>query len=281
MNKNKLIEEYLARPLEKGDWIYVKEPTNKNPNREELRIFVEIVGHMVYYKPFQAINQPGSLKTNASNIRKDTSHIGADSFQEPIRANQHNIDIWQLLFRMGWDVSKKGDDIKFRFQNIDNYQKVPEVNYNSIVVGPDGEDIIYQRPLVWTRNENQLLIESIYNNIEIGKFVIRTRSWAWVQNRFNAGKWENTAFADVVDGKQRLNTILDFVSNKFPDMHGNFYHDLSDQAQRKFLGFMKFAYLELDENTTDENTLKTFLAINFAGAPMSREHIDYVRSIKL
>jgi hypothetical protein len=41
------------------------------------------------------------------------------------------------------------------------------------------------------------------------------------------------------------------------------------------------SYIELDENSTDKDVLSVFLAINFTGVPMSKEHIEYVKSIKI
>jgi len=277
LNKKELIEQYLAEPLKKGDRIYVPEPTTRKPDNIELRDFDRQVGNTVYYK---LESGQGTAKVDISKVRKDTRFIGADPFKEPFRARQYNIDMWQLLFRMGWHQIMGGESWQLRSQPMGDHQ-VPEVNFDSCVTGPKGEDIMYQRGLVWSINEKQLLIDSIYNNIEIGKFVIRARTWAWVEKRLNKGQVKYTAFADVVDGKQRLNALLDFVTNQFPDSFGNYWKDLSEHARYKFQKYMKFSYFEIDEAATDAEVLQQFLAINFTGAPMSREHIEYVKSIQL
>ncbi len=87
------------------------------------------------------------------------------------------------------------------------------------------------------------------------------------------------AWLDVVDGKQRINAIIDFINNKFPDSYGNYYQDFSKSAQHKFTNHQLFSYSELPENIEDEYVLKQFLRLNFSGVPQSKEHLDYVKSL--
>jgi hypothetical protein len=86
---------------------------------------------------------------------------------------------------------------------------------------------------------------------------------------------------DCVDGKQRFFAILEFLQNKYPDSHGNYWNDLSPKAQRRFLDFANLSYGELGENATDEDVIDNFLTLNFTGVPMSREHIEYVKSFNM
>lgn len=87
------------------------------------------------------------------------------------------------------------------------------------------------------------------------------------------------SFNDIVDGKQRLHTIKEFINGEFCDLYGNYYSDLSDSAQNKFLNHQLFQYCELPENTSDEEVLYQFLKTNFTGKPQSKEHIYYVKSL--
>lgn len=127
--------------------------------------------------------------------------------------------------------------------------------------------------------KKQLLIDSIYNNIEIDKFVFRLRSFKYVENRINNGLIENTSFKDIIDGKQRVHCLLDFINNRFKDSYGNYFNDLSKQAQNKFISYRNCTYVELPEDTTDQDVLKTFLSINFSGVPQSKEHIDFIKQL--
>lgn len=55
--------------------------------------------------------------------------------------------------------------------------------------------------------------------------------------------------------------------------------DLSEKAKREFENSRCLTYLRLTQNATDEEVIKTFLMVNFAGKPMSQEHLDYVQKI--
>jgi hypothetical protein len=59
----------------------------------------------------------------------------------------------------------------------------------------------YQRGLVWTLEDKQALIESIFDDVDIGKFV-------FAQRPFEA----NAPGYEIIDGKQRLSALIDFTS---------------------------------------------------------------------
>lgn len=48
-----------------------------------------------------------------------------------------------------------------------------------------------------------------------------------------------------------------------------------------FRAYPNLAYGEMDETSTDEDVLDNFCTLNHSGVPMSKEHIDFVRSINL
>lgn len=114
--------------------------------------------------------------------------------------------------------------------------------------------------------------------MDCGKVIVRKRSFEWVEKMLDKGV-ENVCFSDVVDGKQRLNCLLEFVTNKFTDSKGNFFSDLSDFSQRRFYDFTGFSFGELGEATTDEEVLREFLVVNHSGRLQSEEHINYVKSL--
>ena len=103
----------------------------------------------------------------------------------------------------------------------------------------------------------------------------------WVENRIKSGNLEHTAFMDLIDGKQRFTAIYEFITNAFPDLHGNYYDDFSDKAKVRFRRYDNITYIEMNEDTKDKDVIEQFLAINFTGVPMSRVHIEFVKSIKV
>jgi hypothetical protein len=153
-----------------------------------------------------------------------------------------------------------------------------ELNWNPYVIDKDGNKQYYQRDFCWTVEDKQNLIESIYRGVDCGKIVLRKRRFEYVEEELKKGN-EEVAFNDIVDGKQRLNALLGFINNEFPDKNGKYYKDFSILAQRRFAGKLCFTLGQLSENTTDEETIQTFMLVNFAGKSMSKEHLDYVDSI--
>jgi hypothetical protein len=256
-----------------GDSVIITGENSKDPKQES---WVDVLKMDTEYIYFQKYGYHGLQKRKITDVKKNTVHIGADPFKPEIRMGSYQIDIEALFYRCGWDSKEKMERSEKHFG-----VPVPEICLNPMVIGEDGSEQEYQRGLIWTLLQKQLLIESVYNNVEIGKFVFRKRSYDWVEARMNAKKYEHTAFADLVDGKQRFTALMEFFSDKFPDMSGNYFSDLSNAAQRHFKNYRHLTFVQLDEKASDKDTLATFLAINFSGVPMSIDHINYVKSIKV
>ena len=94
---------------------------------------------------------------------------------------------------------------------------------NQINTNPD-----YQRPSVWTKNQKQMLIDSILRDYDVPKIYLH--------------KTEEDKY-DVVDGQQRIRAIWSFYDDEFPlakdadDVNG---HSVANKK-----------YSELDPDVTD------------------------------
>jgi len=66
----------------------------------------------------------------------------------------------------------------------------------------------YQRKLVWTLTEKQRLIESILRRYPIPAILLAER---------------DTGDYEVIDGLQRLHTLVSFVENAFPTLEGSYF----------------------------------------------------------
>lgn len=235
------------------------------------------------------IKYEGYLKIAVANkelVKPTVYECGSNPFKkESYQVNFFNQELASLLFKACY--GKRDDNFlepKYSIHGGDSGKK-PQftnkshggVNFNPFVIDKDGNKQFYQRDLVWTLEQKQLLIDSIYNNIEIGKFLFRYKNWESVeQGMLNDG---HGFHFDCVDGKQRFHAILHFLQNKFPDSYGNYFKDLSEIAQNKFLGYRFLSYGEMGENTKDSDVLETFLTMNFTGVPQSKEHLEFVKSI--
>ncbi len=200
--------------------------------------------------------------------------VGANPFEEivdSIRPIAFSLD--SILFKLDVLNTKRAD------KGFDiNGVVIKEAEWNPFVYDKDGKKQYYQRGLCWIVSDKQLLIESIYQNIDCGKILVRKRGLEELRRMQKNGETE-LSFNDIVDGKQRLNAIKCFMNDEFVDLQGNYYSDLSNMSQHKFENHQLFSYAEMPENTKDSDVIKQFLKLNFSGVPQSREHIDFIKSI--
>jgi len=127
-----------------------------------------------------------------------------------------------------------------------------------------------QRPLVWTLQQKQELIYSILKEIYIPPITA-------VQHTEDDNK--KIRILKIIDGKQRLTTVIAFYRGEFSIEHdGKQYHfdDLANQAKRLVENCFRFdvGYSYYDNPVTDEQLVSWFQMINFAGTPQDKEHMD-------
>ena len=134
-----------------------------------------------------------------------------------------------------------------------------------------------QRGLVWTDLQKQELIFSVFKQ-KFGSF-----NGVRLIQPFHAVKTENNEF-QIIDGKQRLTTLISFLNNEFSiNFNGKdyFYNDLSRDLQNAIRGFdMEFIikYNYKNDPVTDEEKIAWFEFINYSGTPQEKYHIDNIKS---
>jgi uncharacterized protein with ParB-like and HNH nuclease domain len=124
----------------------------------------------------------------------------------------------------------------------------------------------FQRDYVWTKEDKIKLIESIFENIEIGRIVLH--------EEFNIKKSQDTWCYEVIDGKQRLGAILDYTKDKFK-VKGKLFSELSKLDQRHF-SFITIPTSEV-KNLPRKYQLDLFIKVNTTGVRMSEEHLNKVK----
>ncbi len=122
----------------------------------------------------------------------------------------------------------------------------------------------YQREFVWTLEDKQALIVSIFKGIDIGKFVFVHLGYT--------GRYGY----EILDGKQRLKTIQEFFEDRFP-YKGKYYSDLSTR-DRRYLSMYNVSYAEL-RDATREQKLRTFIALNTRGRVLNNDQIEYAKQL--
>lgn len=84
----------------------------------------------------------------------------------------------------------------------------------------------------------------------------------------------------IIDGKQRLSTMIDFYNNKFTlliDGNGFLFKDLPQDYQNVIKGYHFAYYLAnepIGEPFTDQDKIDWFKLINFAGTPQDKKHFE-------
>jgi hypothetical protein len=143
-------------------------------------------------------------------IEKEFWDIGADPFirkySNSVRPVAYSMD--SIIFTLELGERRRNDNY------VIGGVMVEEVGWNPFIYDKDGNKHYYQRDFCWNLQQEQLLIESIYKGIQCGNIVVRKRAWKSLEAMAAKGETELT-FTDIVDGKQRLNTIKRFYITNF------------------------------------------------------------------
>lgn len=124
-------------------------------------------------------------------------------------------------------------------------------------------DASYQRGYVWDESDKIKLLDSVFGHKPIGSAVCL---------RY---KYPNSHY-EVVDGKQRLSTLIDFYCSKFM-YKGYYFHELSNDDKRTFEE-TRMPFAELDGVLyTEREKLELFLSINDSGVPQLESHLTEIK----
>lgn len=189
--------------------------------------------------------------------------VQRDRYRPP--SNEFHIQSWFEIFPYGCngnsDFTQK-DDLFIRQLNstvrsllLMTYAEHAGVDFN----------VDYQREHVWTLDDKVALIDSIFNNVDIGKFLFTQR------HESHPGK-----YYEVIDGKQRLTALCEFYEDRF-QYKGYYFSQLSGMDKDKFQCHgITYGILE---NPTLKNIYKSFIKMNTCGKPMEHKHIDKVKKM--
>lgn len=129
----------------------------------------------------------------------------------------------------------------------------------------------FQRGSVWTPQARTYLIDSILRGYPIPKLLLRT----------TIDRDNRRTIRDVVDGQQRLRTIIDFSAGKLAlgpkakEFRGLRYSDLDDAMKDDFLAY-KLTCEQLI-NASDDDVLEVFVRINSYAVPVTEAELRNAR----
>jgi len=123
----------------------------------------------------------------------------------------------------------------------------------------------FQRGLVWTQEQKEALIQTIFDIGSIGTFAFNRLPYA-----------SKGPLYEIIDGKQRLSTLCEYYEDRWP-FKGVYYSELSghDTSTFKSTSVLEVTLQEADEETK----LRMFLRINRAGTPVDVKHIAHVQAM--
>jgi hypothetical protein len=190
-------------------------------------------------------------------------YLGKD-YGKPIQITGH--DVWDWLsvhpitsFSGGNEMRVK-DAVNISFFNGNIETLLYSVYYTGFDFNP-----IYQRGLVWDAQQKVALIDSIFGNVDIGKFT-------FIQNN----DLNETFQYQILDGKQRLLTICEFYEDRFSWKGKKFSELCAEDA----FHFTNFSIIKGEiSDITEQQIYKLFIKMNTTGTPISQKHIESIKSL--
>lgn len=166
------------------------------------------------------------------------------------------------------------------FLDMDNNKMVISEFYENDTVGKYKYDAAYQRDKVWSQEKKSFLIDSILKNYPIPPVFLRLR----------INKDTGSTTYDVIDGKQRLCTIRDFIDGKvqLPDdfgddiignseLNGAYFSDLDkfDKYKKQFWRYrIPIIFIETEDEALVKNV---FDRLNRNGEPLVPQELRHAK----
>lgn len=150
--------------------------------------------------------------------------------------------------------------------------------YKKFNVGEYIIDDSYQRRKVWTEKDNIRLIETILLNLVIPEIFL------WPSEIDHK---TGDTITHIVDGQQRINAIVDFLSGAFclkkaalmskeiSDNYGNLYFEnLPIEIKKSFWSY-KLSIVDIDRNCTKEDIKGMFYRLNITDYKLNEQEIRH------
>jgi hypothetical protein len=229
----------------------------KNPTRQFKVNDRVVLGHHeeVYIRE---VGEGGMYYTcEAINVKRNTNDMGHNEFHVVSWVNIYPYDTAKS------DTNFAKEDRYYIRQLNSSLRSIIHLVYGSHA-GVDF-DAEYQREHVWKLEDKTALIDSIFNNIDIGKFL-------FVQlDDYTPGK-----YYQIIDGKQRLTAICEFFEDRFL-YRGYTFSMLSYMDKYRFENHpITYGFLE---NPDKRGIYETFIKMNTCGKPMDVKHIENVKEL--
>jgi hypothetical protein len=125
----------------------------------------------------------------------------------------------------------------------------------------------YQRDYVWEEKHRIALLDSMFKGIDIGKFVFIYTDEHDIEK----------PLYEILDGKQRMTTLLDFFNDQF--QYKGYYFSELNPKDRQYLERYLISIAETKKKLSNKEKYEYFLALNISGVPQTEDQIKKVRSL--
>ena len=198
------------------------------------------------------------IDLNSAKIDREYTAKSTDGYSYLINENGNP------QIKYFFEILKSGDRA-FKKSSI---SKIPKNTYNMMIDGlllqlrKTNMNPIYQRSLIWSLNDKTNLIDALVQGRSIGTLT-------FVKNDFS-----DEFLYEILDGKQRLSTIAEFIADGFP-YQNIFFSELTKAAQLDFLN-QSIAVSEISF-TNDREKIEYFIELNSTGVKISD---DFLKNLK-
>lgn len=203
------------------------------------------------------------IKENIDFIMEDFK-IGS----EIINLKSNNVRHVYLAWHEVFTNEVKAQDTLFLKDHLElnfNGMTLESIIHKNYFIGIDKEPE-YQRELVWSEEDQLLLIESIFDRLDIGKFVLVEKPF----DPFNPGY-------EILDGKQRLHAILSFIEDRFK-FKGFYFSELLPSDRRKFMNLPIPLAIIQDKKVDRAKIINYFIRLNTCGKQVDRNFLNRLKN---
>lgn len=213
--------------------------------------------------------------------------IDFDSLDNKTKIRERRLDVWNNIEKIKSVTTPPFSDKSFKRPpylsgNISSLIHLHK--HNGFVV-----DEKYQRGYVWTDDDRESLIDSILQQATIGAFLIvrntgyahkdddTTVSYKSIYNDDIVVAKKDNYFNCIVDGCQRLTTIISFIEDRWK-YKGYLFSELSYQDQYT-IEECSISYALLDEKEWDMKTILWLFIQSNRGVSQTKEHLNKVQAL--
>lgn len=194
------------------------------------------------------------------------------------KSEHHTYKIYNKTFELSYNIVKKVESLQIKPEydtpiekrtvstSLSQLQKIHKEG--RLIFDPP-----YQRDFVWTLEQKQFYISNLFKDMA----ELTPTFCQYIDSSSDEDLYE------IIDGKQRISAILEFIDNKFP-VEELYYKDLHEK-DRDFISRFRFNYTRILTKDSQYykpslNTLiQLFLEINLYGTRMSDDDLNKAKAM--